>query len=159
MRYGAERQTKLYYGISEVCTMTGLEKHILRYWESEFPQLRPRKNRAGNRVYRARDIDLIRRIQHLLHTERFTLEGARLKLKDWGDPVQEHAIDLLAEENGDLQEDAAVEHAEVPDDHDGTVERPHIVADEPVPLPTCLGWERAQELQRELGTILRLLRS
>lgn len=82
MRYGLERSVKLYYTISEVSKMTGLAQHVLRYWENEFPMLRPRKNRAGNRSYREKDIEIIRRIQQLLHVEKFTVEGAVLRLKE-----------------------------------------------------------------------------
>ncbi len=75
-------QGKLYYSISEVCRMTGLEPHVLRYWETEFPQMRPRKNRAGNRAYRTREIEYIRYIRHLLHEEKYTLQGAKKKLSE-----------------------------------------------------------------------------
>jgi len=70
---------KTYHSISEVCMMTGLEPHVLRYWESEFPQLRPKKNRAGNRAYRGRDIELVNYIKHLLYEEQYTIPGARKK--------------------------------------------------------------------------------
>ena len=72
---------KLYYSISEVSRLTGLEPHVLRYWETEFPQLQPRKNRAGNRTYTERDVALVERIRHLLRDERYTLEGARRALE------------------------------------------------------------------------------
>jgi DNA-binding transcriptional MerR regulator len=68
---------KLYYSISEVAEMTDLEPHVLRYWESEFEQLQPKKNRAGNRVYTERDIAVVRRLKHLLREDKYTLEGAR----------------------------------------------------------------------------------
>ena len=71
---------KLYYSISEVCRMTGLEPHVLRYWETEFPQMRPRKNRAGNRAYRLKEIQYIQYIRHLLHEEKYTLQGAKKRL-------------------------------------------------------------------------------
>jgi DNA-binding transcriptional MerR regulator len=71
---------KLYYSISEVCRMTGLEAHVLRYWETEFAQMRPRKNRAGNRAYRPREIQYIQYIRHLLHEEKYTLQGAKKRL-------------------------------------------------------------------------------
>jgi DNA-binding transcriptional MerR regulator len=73
---------KLYYSISEVCTMTGLEQHVLRYWESEFPQLRPKKNRSGNRAYRSKEIKIIRYIQYLLYEEKYTIPGAKKKMAD-----------------------------------------------------------------------------
>ena len=75
---------KLYHSISEVAELTDLEAHVLRYWETEFEQLRPKKNRAGNRVYTERDIAVVERIRHLLRDEKYTIEGARqvLALED-----------------------------------------------------------------------------
>ena len=71
---------KLYYSISEVSRMTGLKAHVLRYWETEFPELQPKKNRAGNRVYTLRDIETVERIKYLLKDEKYTIEGARQAL-------------------------------------------------------------------------------
>ena len=68
---------KLYSSIREVSEATGLKPHVLRFWEQEFPMLRPKKNRAGNRVYTARDIQVVERIQDLLKREKYTIEGAR----------------------------------------------------------------------------------
>ena len=68
---------KLYYSIGEVSKMVGLKSYVLRYWETEFKQLTPPKNRAGNRTYRQKDIDLILQIKDLLHGRKFTIEGAR----------------------------------------------------------------------------------
>lgn len=73
--------TKLYYTISEVANLVDEEAHVLRYWESEFDSLRPRKNRAGKRVYTRNDIDVVFRIRHLLRDEKFTIDGARQSLK------------------------------------------------------------------------------
>lgn len=73
---------KLYYSISEVCALTGLEQHVLRYWESEFPQLRPKKNRSGNRAYRSKEIKIIRYIKYLLYEEMYTIPGAKKKMAD-----------------------------------------------------------------------------
>ena len=72
---------KLYYSISEVSKITDLEQYVLRYWESEFDQLKPAKNRAGNRIYTNRDIKLILYIKKLLRDERYTIEGAKQVLK------------------------------------------------------------------------------
>lgn len=68
---------KLYYSISEVSKLTDLEQYILRYWESEFEQLKPSKNRAGNRIYTNKDITLILKIKKLLRDEKYTIEGAK----------------------------------------------------------------------------------
>jgi len=74
---------KLYYSISEVSKITDLEQYVLRYWESEFDQLKPAKNRAGNRIYTNRDIKLILYIRKLLREERYTIEGAKQVLKSY----------------------------------------------------------------------------
>jgi DNA-binding transcriptional MerR regulator len=74
---------KLYYSISEVSKITELEQYVLRYWESEFPQLKPAKNRAGNRIYTNKDIKLILHIKKLLRDEKYTIEGAKKVLEDY----------------------------------------------------------------------------
>ena len=71
---------KRYYSISEVASMTDLEAYVLRYWEKEFPQLSPRKNRRGSRLYTAKDIEMINQIKHLRTKEKLTIAGARNKL-------------------------------------------------------------------------------
>mgnify|MGYP001329177322 CR=1 FL=1 len=68
---------KLYYSIGEVSKMVDLKSYVLRYWETEFKQLAPPKNRAGNRTYRQKDIDLIFKIKDLLYDRKYTIEGAR----------------------------------------------------------------------------------
>ena len=72
---------KLYYSISEVSEITQLKQYVLRYWETEFPQLKPSKNRAGNRTYRSHDVDLILQIKSLLYDRKFTIKGAKQHLK------------------------------------------------------------------------------
>ena len=72
---------KLYYSIGEVSELTGLKAYVLRYWETEFSQLKPSKNRAGNRTYRQKDIDLIMHVKNLLYEEKYTIDGARSVLK------------------------------------------------------------------------------
>jgi DNA-binding transcriptional MerR regulator len=76
--------TKLYYSISEVANMMEVEPHVLRYWESEFPILAPRKNRAGRRIYRKSDIKTLQKIHFLLKDRRYTIEGARQVLANGG---------------------------------------------------------------------------
>jgi DNA-binding transcriptional MerR regulator len=71
---------KLYFTIGEVSEQLGVPAHVLRYWESEFPQLRPKKGRAGNRLYQDRDIETITRIKTLLYDQRFTIAGAKTQL-------------------------------------------------------------------------------
>jgi DNA-binding transcriptional MerR regulator len=76
---------KLYYSISEVCERTDLKPHVLRYWETAFPMLRPSKNKAGNRVYRSSDVKLVKVIKRLLYEDKFTVDGARKKLEEMTD--------------------------------------------------------------------------
>jgi DNA-binding transcriptional MerR regulator len=72
---------KLYYSVSEVCHLTSLKPYVLRHWENEFPELKPVKNRSGNRVYRLGDIRLILVLKKLLFIDKYTYEGARQQLK------------------------------------------------------------------------------
>lgn len=71
-----------YYSIGEVCALTDLKPHVLRYWESQFKVLHPAKNRSGNRVYARREVELIMLVKHLLYTEKYTIDGARQKLDE-----------------------------------------------------------------------------
>lgn len=72
---------KLYFKIGEVSEILGVEPYVLRYWETEFPQLTPKKSGTGHRLYRRKDVELLVRIKHLLYEERFTIEGARQNLR------------------------------------------------------------------------------
>jgi len=72
--------TKLYYPIGEVSKITSLKPHVLRYWESEFPQLKPSKNRSGKRIYRRDDVRFLFLLKKLLYEEKFTIEGAKQQL-------------------------------------------------------------------------------
>src|ERR671917_1942442 len=71
---------KLFFKIGEVCELTGVQAHVLRYWESEFPMLAPQKNRAGQRTYRKRDVEMALRIKELLYEDQYTIAGAKKKL-------------------------------------------------------------------------------
>ena len=73
---------KAYYSIGEVCDLTGLKPHVLRYWETQFDVLRLTKNRAGNRVFRPKDIELVLLVKNLLYDQKYTIEGANQKLLD-----------------------------------------------------------------------------
>jgi DNA-binding transcriptional MerR regulator len=72
---------KLYFKIGEVSELLGVEAYVLRYWESEFPVLSPKKSGTGHRLYRRKDVELLLRIKHLLYEKRFTIEGARQTLQ------------------------------------------------------------------------------
>lgn len=88
---------KLYYSISEVSKITGLEQYVLRYWETEFEQLKPSKNRAGNRIYTNRDIKTILYIKKLLREERYTIEGAKQVLQMYVPENEGEQLELIAE--------------------------------------------------------------
>jgi len=71
-----------FFSIGEVCDLTGLKPHVLRYWESQFRFLNPAKNRSGNRVYQRREVELVMLVKHLLYDEKYTIEGARQKVDE-----------------------------------------------------------------------------
>ena len=78
----AREPVQEFFSIGEVCALTELRPHVLRYWESQFKFLSPAKNRSGNRVYQRREIELILLVKHLLYTEKYTIEGARQKVEE-----------------------------------------------------------------------------
>jgi DNA-binding transcriptional MerR regulator len=71
-----------FFSIGDVCDLTGLKPHVLRYWESQFKFLSPAKNRSGNRVYQRREIELVLLVKHLLYVEKYTIDGARQKVDE-----------------------------------------------------------------------------
>ena len=77
-----KKLNKLYYSIGEVSQITNLKQYVLRYWETEFSILNPSKNTAGNRIYKEKDIQLIKYIQNLLYTKKFTIKGAKQHLNE-----------------------------------------------------------------------------
>jgi DNA-binding transcriptional MerR regulator len=81
-RASTQEPVQEFYSIGEVCELTDLKPHVLRYWESQFKFLSPAKNRSGNRVYQRREVELIQLVQHLLYTEKYTIEGARQKVEE-----------------------------------------------------------------------------
>ena len=82
LKTDTESDSKLYRSISEVAELVGVKQHVLRYWETQFSMLRPRKNRAGNRMYRPDEVKLLLRIRELLYGRRYTIAGARRSLLD-----------------------------------------------------------------------------
>ena len=114
---------KLYYRIGEIEAITAVPAYVLRYWESEFRLLRPKKNPAGQRLYRRRDLDLVLRIKTLLYDERLTLEGAKKRL------VAEYSLSGMAKPMG--------------------VAEYELVRALPKPLATCL--PTIKELETELS--------
>ncbi|MFO8058158.1 MAG: MerR family transcriptional regulator [bacterium] len=88
-----DKNHKRYYRIGEVCEITGMKAHVLRYWENEFKQIKPQKTKSNQRLYRKKDVETILHIKHLLYDQKFTIPGARAKLdkkggKDYQPPKQ-----------------------------------------------------------------------
>ena len=77
------RPMQEFFSIGEVCALTDLKPHVLRYWESQFRFLNPAKNRSGNRVYKSREVELIMLVKHLLYSEKYTIEGARQRIEHY----------------------------------------------------------------------------
>jgi len=78
----AKSVQKMYYSIGEVSELLQIKPHVLRYWETQFPMLKPKKNRAGNRIYKVRDIKYLLTVKSLLYEKGFTISGARKKLRE-----------------------------------------------------------------------------
>lgn len=98
---------KLYYSITEVAALVGEEQHVLRYWEREFSQLKPQKNRAGNRVYTVKDVEMLKVLRRLLRIERYTVLGAKEYLK-LHDIEQEIASEKLVHETNEVSREAVM---------------------------------------------------
>ncbi len=92
---------KLYYSISEVSKITEVEQYVLRYWETEFEELNPQKNRAGNRIYTNKDIQLILQIKSLLREKKYTIEGAKKILQNYSQNLgnQQEGQEIRIEDN------------------------------------------------------------
>src|SRR4029450_12008672 len=90
---------KLFFKIGEVCELAGVQAHVLRYWESEFPTLAPQKNRAGQRVYRKRDVEMALRIKELLYEDQYTIAGAKKRLAN--DLRAGGKLKIVSSERGD----------------------------------------------------------
>ncbi|CAN98780.1 transcriptional regulator, MerR family [Sorangium cellulosum So ce56] len=84
MAVRAQLPAKLYYRIGEVAGIVGVEPHVLRYWETEFRSIRPQKSAKGQRVYSRRDVETLLKVKELLYSHRFTIAGARRKLREGG---------------------------------------------------------------------------
>lgn len=99
---------KLFFKIGEVCDIVGVQAHVLRYWETEFPMLSPQKNKSGQRSYRKRDVEIALKIKQLLYKEMFTIAGARKKLQsDSRSPEKIRVESTVSTEAGIKKEYAA----------------------------------------------------
>lgn len=104
MSSNPQKPSKLFYRIGEVGRLAGLEPYVLRYWETEFPQLRPDKGKTGQRLYKKKDLDYVLRIKQLLYKEGYTIAGARKKLNGKGDQDIEAVIETAKKELREILE-------------------------------------------------------
>jgi DNA-binding transcriptional MerR regulator len=133
---------KLFFKIGEVCELAGVQAHVLRYWESEFPMLAPQKNRAGQRVYRRRDVEMALRIKELLYEDQYTIAGAKKRLA--------HEI-----RGGKLKPSTDGESPEESSNHDN--DAPRLRAASAAPHKTAEDREALKKVASELREILALL--
>jgi DNA-binding transcriptional MerR regulator len=141
---------KLFFKIGEVCELAGVQAHVLRYWESEFPMLAPQKNRAGQRVYRKRDVEMALRIKELLYEDQYTIAGAKKRLNNelrGGGKLKVVGVD----EEGHV-EGAAVEYA---DGEMFPTETPTYTSS--IPPRTAEERQGLKQLAAELRELLSLL--
>jgi DNA-binding transcriptional MerR regulator len=101
-----KKTDKRYYRIGEVCEITGIKPHVLRYWENEFKQIKPQKTKSNQRLYRKKDVETILLIKHLLYEQKFTIPGARAKLDKKGtkeyEPPKQMKIDFDPAEKSEI---------------------------------------------------------
>src|SRR6186997_1679078 len=95
---------KLFFKISEVCEIVGVEPYVLRFWETEFPNFAPEKSKAGHRVYKKKDVENVLRIKELLYERGFTIAGARKQLSKTKVSRQEQRDEILARVRQELQD-------------------------------------------------------
>ncbi len=94
---------KLFFKIGEVSALAGVPAHVLRFWEAEFPRIKPRRTDSGQRLYTRRDVELILQVKHLLYERKFTIKGARRHLRAAEDRLEADPRQLLAELRAELQ--------------------------------------------------------
>jgi DNA-binding transcriptional MerR regulator len=154
---------KLYFRIGEVSDLVGVKPYVLRYWESEFPDIKPSKSKSGQRLYKRRDVELLLRIKELLYEERFTINGARKRLKDFGrsdapdEAVEAAGVDEVEEiDEGPRQLDvfgAAPEDEELAEAPAVAGERPAKVAAPRESVKTL------QKIRRDLEELLTMMQA
>jgi len=104
MSSNPQQPTKLFYRIGEVSRLSGLEPYVLRYWETEFSQIKPDKGRSGHRLYQKKDLNAILIVKHLLYQEGYTIAGARKKLSGRGEQDLEAVIEMTKKELREILE-------------------------------------------------------
>jgi DNA-binding transcriptional MerR regulator len=136
MEVGSRIPEKLFFRIGEVCELIKVQPHVLRYWETEFPMLAPQKNKAGQRVYRRKDVEMVFRIRDLLYEEKFTIAGAKKKLMEetrGAGRTRQAARDAEPESEEAALPDEPSHQAAEPEDESGTALLPGIASPPPAP--------------------------
>ena len=141
---------KLFFKIGEVCELAGVQAHVLRYWESEFPMLAPQKNRAGQRVYRKRDVEMALRIKELLYEDQYTIAGAKKRLAN--DLRGGGKLKVVSPD----EETAETNKSVGPSDGDAFPQTPTF-ARSPLPPRTAEERQGLKQLASELRELLSLL--
>jgi DNA-binding transcriptional MerR regulator len=100
----SQQPSKLFYRIGEVSRLTGLEPHVLRYWETEFPQIKPDKGKSGQRLYTKKDLDAILLVKQLLYKDGYTIAGARKRLNGRGAQDVEAVLETVKKELREILE-------------------------------------------------------
>ena len=140
---------KLFFKIGEVCELAGVQAHVLRYWESEFPMLAPQKNRAGQRVYRKRDVEMALRIKELLYEDQYTIAGAKKRLTN--EIRGGGKLKVVGAEEDGQSESVPVEF------NDGELFQPETPTYTRVPSRTAEERQGLKQLASELRELLSLL--
>jgi DNA-binding transcriptional MerR regulator len=157
---------KLYFRIGEVSDLVGVKPYVLRYWESEFPDIKPSKSKSGQRLYKRRDVELLLRIRELLYEERFTSNGARKRLKDFHRGEEREgvvALDPVEEEIGAEEEPRQLEVFEMQGE-DAPDERVETPARTPAELqgkaqPPRESAKTLLKIRRDLEELLTMIRA
>jgi len=148
---------KLYFRIGDVAQLCNLEAYVLRYWETEFPQLKPNKGGTGQRLYRKRDVELVLEIKRLLYGEGFTIAGARRLLAERRRPEKTQAAPHVDRGSAEISPPNGTTHSGVAQTIDERAGAPMPIEPEtslPSPAKPALN-----ELRREMRELLNLLAS
>lgn len=103
---------KLYFRIGEVSDIVGVKPYVLRYWETEFPDIRPSKSKSGQRLYKRRDVEMLLMVKELLYDKRFTIDGAKQRLREQGRDVHVIAPRDVVSNGGSTSPAAHVGHGQ-----------------------------------------------
>lgn len=157
---------KLYFRIGEVADLLDVKPYVLRYWETEFPDIKPSKSKSGQRLYKRRDVEMLVRIKDLLYRDRFTINGARKKLKDLMRELRgvEEVTEELASTNGHPSPDTTVDMIE---EADTIIEAPQVMlqpklAPKPQPKGTQPALDQRKvlhKIKKDMETLLSLLKA